>query len=46
VPGGTLLLEMHESHAEPLVRLCREAGFAASEARKDLAGLWRYVVAR
>jgi release factor glutamine methyltransferase len=45
-PGGTLLLEMHESHAEPLVRLCREAGFASAEARKDLAGLWRYVVAR
>ena len=45
-PGGTLLLEMHESHAEPLARLCREAGFATAEARKDLAGLWRYVVAR
>jgi release factor glutamine methyltransferase len=45
-PGGTLLLEMHESHAEPLPALCREAGFANAEARKDLAGLWRYVVAR
>jgi release factor glutamine methyltransferase len=45
-PGGTLLLEMHESHAEPLVRLCREAGFVTAEARKDLAGLWRWVVAR
>jgi release factor glutamine methyltransferase len=45
-PGGTLLLEMHESHAEPLPALCREAGFAKAEAKKDLAGLWRYVVAR
>jgi release factor glutamine methyltransferase len=44
-PGGTLLLEMHESHAAPLPALCREAGFAKAEARKDLAGLWRYVVA-
>jgi hypothetical protein len=30
---------------EPLPRLCREAGFAKAEARRDLAGLWRYVVA-
>jgi release factor glutamine methyltransferase len=45
-PGGSLLLEMHESHAEALPRLCREAGFARAEARKDLAGLWRCVVAR
>jgi len=44
-PGGTLLLEMHESHAEPLPRLCREAGFAVATPKKDLAGLWRYVVA-
>jgi release factor glutamine methyltransferase len=44
-PGGTLVLEMHESHAEPLAALCREAGFEKAEARKDLAGLWRYVVA-
>jgi release factor glutamine methyltransferase len=44
-PGGTLLLEMHESHVEALPRLCREAGFAKAEPRKDLAGLWRYVVA-
>jgi release factor glutamine methyltransferase len=44
-PGGTLLLEMHEGHAESLPALCREAGFAKAEARKDLAGLWRYVVA-
>jgi release factor glutamine methyltransferase len=44
-PGGTLVLEMHESHAEPLVVLCREAGFATAEARRDLAGLWRFVLA-
>ena len=43
---GTLVLEMHESHAEPLPALCRAAGFATAEARKDLAGLWRFVVAR
>ncbi len=46
VPGGTLVLEMHESHAEPLPALCREAGFATAEPRRDLAGLWRFVVAR
>ncbi|HSN15829.1 MAG TPA: peptide chain release factor N(5)-glutamine methyltransferase [Anaeromyxobacteraceae bacterium] len=45
-PGGALVLEMHESHAEPLPRLCLEAGFAGAEPRKDLAGLWRFVVAR
>ncbi len=45
-PGGTLVLEMHESHAEPLPVICREAGFEKAEARKDLAGLWRYVVAK
>lgn len=46
LPRGTLVLEMHESHAERLPALCRDAGFAEAEARKDLAGLWRYVVAR
>jgi len=45
LPGGALILEMHESHAERLPALCREAGFAAAEARRDLAGLWRLVVA-
>jgi release factor glutamine methyltransferase len=45
-PGGTLLLEMHESHADPLPALCREAGFARAEVRRDLAGLPRLVVAR
>ncbi len=45
-PGGTLVLEMHESHLDALPRLCREAGLAAAEARADLAGLPRLVVAR
>jgi release factor glutamine methyltransferase len=44
-PGGTLCLEMHESHFEPLPALCRSAGFARVEARRDLAGLPRLVVA-
>ena len=43
--GGTLVLEMHETHRETLPRLCREAGFARAEARADLAGLPRLVVA-
>jgi release factor glutamine methyltransferase len=46
VPGGTLVVEMHESHGETLCRLCREAGFACAEVRRDLAGLPRFVVAR
>jgi release factor glutamine methyltransferase len=45
-PGGTLVLEMHESHRESLPRLCLAAGFASAEARPDLAGLPRLVVAR
>ncbi len=45
-PGGLLVAEMHESHLEALPRLCREAGFASAEARRDLAGLPRLVVAR
>lgn len=45
-PGGTLLLEMHESHLESLPALCRAAGFAEAEARRDLAGLPRLTVAR
>jgi release factor glutamine methyltransferase len=44
-PGGTLLLEMHESHPEALTRLCTEAGFARVEVRPDLAGLPRLLVA-
>jgi len=45
VPGGALCLEMHESHLDALPRLCREAGFASAEARRDLAGLPRLTVA-
>ncbi|WP_242392553.1 peptide chain release factor N(5)-glutamine methyltransferase [Anaeromyxobacter oryzisoli] len=44
-PGGTLVLEMHESHRELLPLLCREAGLERAEARMDLAGLPRYTVA-
>lgn len=44
-PGGALVLEMHERHLEPLPRLCLAAGFARAEARRDLAGLPRLVVA-
>jgi release factor glutamine methyltransferase len=46
VPGGVLCVEMHESHLAALPRLCREAGFASAEARRDLAGLPRFTVAR
>lgn len=46
VPGGSLVVEMHESHAATFPSLCRDAGFASAEAFKDLAGLPRYVVAR
>ena len=46
LPGGTLVLEMHESHSESLPALCRAAGFASAEARRDLAGLPRLCVAR
>jgi release factor glutamine methyltransferase len=46
VPGGALVLEMHESHLLPLPALCLAAGLAAVEARRDLAGLPRLVVAR
>jgi release factor glutamine methyltransferase len=44
-PGGTLVVEMHESHAEALPALCLAAGFERAEARRDLAGLPRLVVA-
>jgi release factor glutamine methyltransferase len=44
--GGLLLLEMHESHLELLPALCRAAGFASAEARRDLAGLPRLTLAR
>ena len=45
VAGGTLILEMHESHEDALPGLCRAAGFASVAARKDLAGLPRFAVA-
>jgi len=44
--GGTLVAEMHESHAEILPPLSLAAGFAFAETRRDLAGLPRYLVAR
>jgi release factor glutamine methyltransferase len=44
--GGLLVVEMHESHLEALPALCRAAGFASAEARRDLAGLPRLTVAR
>jgi release factor glutamine methyltransferase len=45
VPGGALVVEMHESHRDVVPRLCLEAGFERAEAREDLARLPRYVVA-
>ncbi len=45
VAGGALILEMHEGHLEALPRLCLAAGFARAEARRDLAGLPRLVIA-
>jgi release factor glutamine methyltransferase len=44
-PGGVLCLEMHESHVETLPALCRAAGFAKVDARRDYAGLPRLTVA-
>ncbi len=44
-PGGTVVVEMHESHRDLFPQLCREAGFERAESRRDLAGLPRYVVA-
>ena len=44
-PGGTLVVEIHESHAQRVPELCRAAGFARAELRRDLAGLPRLVVA-
>jgi release factor glutamine methyltransferase len=43
--GGTLCLEMHESHAEVLPALCLAAGFERAAARPDLAGLPRFTLA-
>jgi release factor glutamine methyltransferase len=44
-PGGALVLEMHESHLDALPAICLDSGFARAEARRDLAGLPRLVVA-
>ena len=44
-PGGALVLEMHESHLDALPAICLGCGFARAEARRDLAGLPRLVVA-
>lgn len=44
-PGGSLCVEMHESHADVLPRLCLDSGFERAEARPDLAGLPRFTVA-
>ncbi|MFL5299042.1 MAG: peptide chain release factor N(5)-glutamine methyltransferase [Anaeromyxobacteraceae bacterium] len=46
LPGGALLVEMHESHVEALPRLMLEAGFASAETRRDLAGLPRLAIGR
>jgi release factor glutamine methyltransferase len=45
-PGGALVLEMHETHADPLPALCLAAGFAQATVHRDLAALPRWVVAR
>ena len=46
LPGGALLVEIHESHADSVPRLFGEAGLAPAELHRDLAGLARWVVAR
>jgi release factor glutamine methyltransferase len=46
LPGGALVLEMHEGHAERVTALCLESGFETASARRDLAGLPRFTVAR
>jgi len=45
-PDGLLVIEMHETHAEPLPALCLAAGFAEAVVHRDLAALPRWVVAR
>ncbi len=44
-PGGTLVLEMHESHVHDLPAFCLQSGFERAEPHRDLAGLPRFVVA-
>ena len=45
-PGGALVIEMHETHAEILPALCLAAGVAEAAGHRDLASLPRWVVAR
>jgi release factor glutamine methyltransferase len=45
LPGGALVLEMHESHLAALPSLCEGAGFREVSTREDLAGLPRFIVA-
>lgn len=45
LPGGTLVVEIHESHERAVPALCLAAGFERAEARRDLAGLPRLTVA-
>jgi release factor glutamine methyltransferase len=45
-PGGLLLIEMHETHADALPALCLAAGFGEAVVHRDLAALPRWVVAR
>jgi len=45
-PGGVLWLETGIAHREPLLALCREAGFREAEGRDDWSGRPRFVRAR
>jgi release factor glutamine methyltransferase len=45
-PGGTLVVEIHETHADSLPTLCLASGFSSAVPGRDLAGLPRWVVAR
>ena len=44
-PGGTLVLEMHESHLHDLPAICLQSGLERAEPCRDLGGLPRFVVA-
>ena len=44
-PDGLLVIEMHETHAEPLPALCLAAGFGEAMVHRDLSSLPRWVVA-
>jgi release factor glutamine methyltransferase len=45
-PGGALVVELSYDQADRARELAREAGFADVEARRDLAGIERVLVAR